>query len=454
MKAKNSLMGMLCPINKLLNRKYILAFLLVFMCIWGQSSVAQTPILTKLNIPEGGLKIGDKVPEEVWNLPLQVVNHPDGKEVITLNDYRGKLIILDFWATWCSSCVIYMPNILDLKSRFDDDINILLVTHEDKRLTKDFLSSNATMKPLGLSSIVDGKVLRDIFPHKSIPHYVWIDNEGMVQAVTASHQVTYSNIERSLKDNKSELIAKNEFDLNRPLLMSELLDNELSHYSILVKGYHSGFSARSFERRKDEVLYGKGATNVPLLTIYKSLAQGLFKKMGKVYSDRFMLVDLKEKDQLVFNISDIKQEKKKLYSYDVVLPISKADNLYSSMLQMLNSSLDYEATIEHVSQTCLVLKRIGKIDRIRTSEKSKHSAIDFLGDIELINCPMTTLVSVLSNEKWTDRIVVDETAYDHHIDIKLHVSNDLLSLQDQLLEYGLELVETELSLPFFVVRDK
>ncbi|HAT92785.1 MAG TPA: TlpA family protein disulfide reductase, partial [Sphingobacterium sp.] len=46
------------------------------------------------------LQIGDNIPEELWHLPLQIVNHPDRKGTTTLNDYRGKLIILDFWATW------------------------------------------------------------------------------------------------------------------------------------------------------------------------------------------------------------------------------------------------------------------------------------------------------------------------------------------------------------------
>src|SRR5690606_33092116 len=48
------------------------------------------------------LKIGDSIPEALWNLPLQVVNHSEGKDTITLNDYRNsKLIVLEFWATYC-----------------------------------------------------------------------------------------------------------------------------------------------------------------------------------------------------------------------------------------------------------------------------------------------------------------------------------------------------------------
>jgi len=41
------------------------------------------------------LKIGDTIPEVLWNTPLHVVNHPEGKQTITLNDYKGKFIMFD-----------------------------------------------------------------------------------------------------------------------------------------------------------------------------------------------------------------------------------------------------------------------------------------------------------------------------------------------------------------------
>jgi len=52
------------------------------------------------------LQIGDTIPEELWHLPFEVINHPTGKDTITLDKYRSRnVIILDFWASYCSPCI-------------------------------------------------------------------------------------------------------------------------------------------------------------------------------------------------------------------------------------------------------------------------------------------------------------------------------------------------------------
>src|SRR5690606_19683315 len=78
---------------------------------------AQTP-----NVPPIGkteiaslVQRGNPIPDVLWNMPLTIWNAADDRtETITLGDYRGKVIILDFWATWCKSCIVNMPRMFDL----------------------------------------------------------------------------------------------------------------------------------------------------------------------------------------------------------------------------------------------------------------------------------------------------------------------------------------------------
>src|SRR5690625_1831729 len=90
------------------------------------------------------LQIGDTIPEELWNMPLQVVNHPEGKETITLNEYKDKLIILDFWATWCGSCISAFPKVKSIEKTFEKDLSVIPVTSQSHEKISSFLASNET----------------------------------------------------------------------------------------------------------------------------------------------------------------------------------------------------------------------------------------------------------------------------------------------------------------------
>ncbi len=72
---------------------YVRALLCLCLSLSFAPAPAQSP---------GTLQVGDTLPPELWDLPLEVIQHPEGT---TLSAYKDKLIILDFWATWCAPCV-------------------------------------------------------------------------------------------------------------------------------------------------------------------------------------------------------------------------------------------------------------------------------------------------------------------------------------------------------------
>src|SRR5690606_20506625 len=173
---------------KRLYRYISLLAVLTSMCLYAakQVSAQQAEPAAAAGADIAPLQIGDTISDYLWHLPLQVVNHPEGKATITLDEYRGKLIILDFWATRCTACIQSMPKAATINYEYDD-VNVILATREPTAKAREFFAKRASDSTWdGLTSIVDDSLLAGLFPHRLIPHVVWIDSAGRLTATTGA----------------------------------------------------------------------------------------------------------------------------------------------------------------------------------------------------------------------------------------------------------------------------
>jgi peroxiredoxin len=84
---------------------------------------------------DGPLDLGSLQPSEVGDEPLRVgerapnfhVKTLDGK-LLSLDDFRGKFVLLDFWATWCAPCVAELPNLKAVHEAYRNDHEFAIVS--------------------------------------------------------------------------------------------------------------------------------------------------------------------------------------------------------------------------------------------------------------------------------------------------------------------------------------
>src|SRR5690606_1103827 len=105
-----------------LTLKLVFILIIAGVATRGKAQTSNVPPVEKAEITEP-MQMGNLIPDELWDTPLTLWNAAnDRTETITLNDYRGKVIILDFWATWCKSCIANMPRMHQLQDQFEGDV--------------------------------------------------------------------------------------------------------------------------------------------------------------------------------------------------------------------------------------------------------------------------------------------------------------------------------------------
>lgn len=115
---------------------------------------------------------------DVIMVPDFTLKDLDGNDV-SISDYRGKIIILNFWAVWCKYCVEEMPDFdkLDKELAEDGDAVILAVNvQEPYETVNKFISEN----DFGLKVLLDedGDVAGGIFGVNSYPNTFVINKDG------------------------------------------------------------------------------------------------------------------------------------------------------------------------------------------------------------------------------------------------------------------------------------
>lgn len=403
------------------------------------------------------LQVGDKIPDLVLT---NTRNYTHDK--LRLSDFRGKVLILDFWNKYCSNCIAGFPKMEALQAKFSDDIQILLVTSDSEETVNYLFKNSPIVKKTKLPFIINDSLLNRLFPHVGVPFHVWIDANGIVKAkVTAQNEATPENVQAILAGKEFDtpiFIPNLDFNIQKPLIVEGegRQWNHLQYYSMIMRGIvgQNISVSGSFKSpiTNDYMINSKRMLNVSVMNLFTA-AYGVWAKIiveGKHTEDFFQPEDKTKidawKDTMVF-------------SYEAVWPIHLQNKRQQIMQQELQNYFGVIGSIEKRRIKCYILYKTSLEDRL--ASKGGSRLFENTADGWVIkNRPFSGLLRMILRMRListkSEPVIIDETGYDKKKLIDMNIKNDLrnlLVLQEELNKYGIGIKQEEREIDCLILKD-
>lgn len=387
------------------------------------------------SIPPHPLTIGDRLPASALNHNPQTTNH--------------NLLIIDFWATWCTSCLHSFSKLDSLQNAFGGKLHVVLVNERgtgdnDKTVIAYF---NKHRKNDGskyaFASLLYDTLLGKYFPHELLPHYVWLDKNLKVLAITAAAELTTQNIQSALSGGPLNLPVKTDnaaYNTSLPLLhTANGVPYTAAIFQSVLTGRLPGFGTFG-KKWSDSTSQKITWVNHAIITLYQ-FAFGF--NANRLVIDRALLDSLSAT----------------FCSYELIAPasLSKAEinNIFG---QDLNRYLGLDGRWQKKEMACLALQRLPAFDSAVLATQGGSPKLRWRGakdSVSLItNQPLSKIIEALNTSLIgsTKPIVLDETGFTQHVDMVLHAGlRDIQLLKSELAKYGLTLIPAQRKLDVFVL---
>lgn len=428
------------------------------------------------------LSVGMIVPD----YKLQHVLNYDKTEV-KLSAFNGKALLIDFWAVFCQPCLAQFPKLQHIQEKYEKELQVITVTSDSlgkvARLFEDIRYQGFNL--LTVAEGTDGDANDSLFlafPHKYIPHYVWIDKNRIVKAITGHEALSDDNIALLTKGASLDVLNQGidvsparhpavftyqEAGIAEKMMLNDSIKG-LIGYSLLT-GYNRKYPPSSAIDYAGVYAERRIRTwNLPLGTMMR-LAYG---KAGREIWEQ----ELVPMPRVFFNIRDTVLLRKltvdfkqapdttaDMYCYDLIITKKSKQLLLNRMKEDLYRYFGVNGKFVRRKVSCYILCLVDS-SRLRTK-----GGVPFVSGnmyyLKLQNAAFSVLTEHLrtynEGSKTTSynglesSIIVDETNFTASVDIIIAARmNDIPSLRKELGKYGLALREGERWIDVLLLNDQ
>ena len=131
-----------------------------------------------------GVRMFDQWQTEQQPIPLPTFSFPDlnGTQHYSSTEWQGKILVLNFWATWCPSCLKEIPAFMALQTEFGEKVQFVGIALDDIEAVKIYQQKTAVNYPLLISGDWAGfnlaKKLGNLI--SAIPYTVVVNRDGQL----------------------------------------------------------------------------------------------------------------------------------------------------------------------------------------------------------------------------------------------------------------------------------
>lgn len=390
-------------------------------------------ITSTINAQE--LTIGQKLPGFEFETMIEPQSPGKLQSHVPVEKYKGKIILLDFWATWCGPCISAMKKYEDLSKKFPGKLQVIAITKEPVKRIQSFVKNRPTQL---LIAVDTQERVSQYFPYRTIPHVILIDRTGTIRAITHSDEITESVINAVWNDQTISLTHKKDdtkFDYDDDYFKVDSLVNRSFNIQPGIPGIGT-FSKT-----------GRGVFENRRISMHNFSIEGFYRMAyQKTY---FRVVSELNKEQ-----SDYAEAKNK-FCLDVIVPKGEESSLHTFFQSRLTESFRIDAVLEKRKMIVYVVKRINDSLLLKPSQDKNDlygaSSNFFSGN----GVSAGSIADFMESFGLTGTPVVDETGLTGRYDINMEWEPEKKgSFREALAKIGLGFEKVERETEVLILKTK